>query len=318
MLTQNTQDLRKKLDEINQQKSKLNKDEKNNTNNKNENVRLSNILITINQIDNFSEYKFLSDKQPTQLKTEPLPDEDRSNIKQPAQLKYLNLFKEISKPLGIKITRNDFISLIKDIANNLDDKDCQTAADKRNCDLKNAENFLLEITTKKFSKVEARKLYNDLIKPDVDALEQTKGKGKNERKNNLNIINNIESSIFEGVYLYYSDDKSELEKEESIAERTKLRRQRCDEICKREEKISLELFEKCFYYLSPNDMYQALNETKHLEENKAQVNTIECRLTNLIKKIKRTPKNDTKIKNRNYILEIVEPILYFNQQNQAG
>ena len=62
MLTQNTQDLRKNLDEINQQKSKLNKDEKNNTNNKNENVRLSNILITINQIDNFSEYKFLSDK----------------------------------------------------------------------------------------------------------------------------------------------------------------------------------------------------------------------------------------------------------------
>ena len=29
------------------------------------------------------EYNFLSDKQPTQLKTEPLPDEDRSNIKQP-------------------------------------------------------------------------------------------------------------------------------------------------------------------------------------------------------------------------------------------
>ena len=252
------------------------------------------------------------------MKTEPLPDEDRSNIKQPAQWKYLNLLKEISKPLWIKITRNEFISLIKDIANNLDDKDYQTAADKRNCDLKTAENFLLEITTKKISKVEARKLYNDLIKPDVDALEQTKGKRKNERNNNLNIINNIESSIFEGVYLHYSDDKSELEKEESIAERTKLRRQRWDEICKREEKISLELFEKCFYYLSPNDMYETLNETKNLEENKAQVNTIESRLTNLIKKIKRTPKSDTKIKNRNYILEIVEPVLYFNQQTQAG
>ena len=196
------------------------------------------------------------------MKTEPLPDEDRSNIKQPAQLKYFNLFKEISKPLWIKITRNDFISLIKDIANNLDDKDYQTAADKRNCDLRNAENFLLEITTKKVSKAEARKLYNDLIKPDVDALEQTKGKGKNGRNNNLNIINNIESSIFEGVYLYYSDDKSELEKEESIAERTKLRRQIWDEICKREEKISLELFEKYFYYLSPNHMYETLNEIK--------------------------------------------------------
>ena len=128
----------------------------------------------------------------------------------------------------------------------MDDKDYQTAADKRNCDLRNAENFLLEITTKKVSKAEARKLYNDLIKPDVDALEQTKGKRKNERNNNLNIINNIESSIFEGVYLHYSDDKSELEKEESIAERTKLRRQIWDEICKREEKIILELFKNIF------------------------------------------------------------------------
>ena len=41
-------------------------------------------------------------------------------------------------------------------------------------------------------------------------------------------------------------------------------------------------------------MYKALNETKNLEENKAQVNTIENRLTNLMKKIKRTPTSDTK------------------------
>ena len=81
LLSQNTQDLRKSLDKIKQQKSKLNEDEKNSTNNKNENDRLNNILITINEIDNFFEYNFLSDKQPTQLKTEPLSDEDTSNIK---------------------------------------------------------------------------------------------------------------------------------------------------------------------------------------------------------------------------------------------
>ena len=103
LLSQNTQDLRKSLDEIKQQKIKLNKDERNSTNNKNENDELNNILSVINRIYQFFEYKFLSDKQPTQLKTEPLPDEDRSNIKQPTQLKYLNL-NEISKPLRIKIS----------------------------------------------------------------------------------------------------------------------------------------------------------------------------------------------------------------------
>ena len=144
-------------------------------------------------------------------------------------LKHLNL-NEISKSLWIKISKNDFISLIKDVTNNLDDKSYQTTADKRKYDLNNVENVLLEITTEKTSKVEGRKLYNDLIKPDVDALQQTKGKGKNKRNNILNILNNTESSLFEGLYLHHSDDKSEPETEESIAERTKLRRQRSNKI----------------------------------------------------------------------------------------
>ena len=67
----------------------------------------------------------MSDKQPRQLKTEPLPDEDRSNIKQPTLLKHFNSNKML-KPLWIKISRRDFISLTKDVVDNLDDKDCQT------------------------------------------------------------------------------------------------------------------------------------------------------------------------------------------------
>ena len=67
----------------------------------------------------------MSDKQPRQLKTEPLPDEDRSNIKQPTLLKHFNSNKML-KPFWIKISRSDFISLIKDVVDNLDDKDCQT------------------------------------------------------------------------------------------------------------------------------------------------------------------------------------------------
>ena len=76
--------------------------------------------------------------QPVKLKTELLSDEDRSDIKQPTQLKQLNL-NEISKPLWTEIPRNDFISLIKDVFDNLDNMDFQTTVNKRKYDLKNAE-----------------------------------------------------------------------------------------------------------------------------------------------------------------------------------
>ena len=48
LLDENTQDLRKSLDEIKQQKIELNKDEGNSTNNRNENVRLNMILSEFN------------------------------------------------------------------------------------------------------------------------------------------------------------------------------------------------------------------------------------------------------------------------------
>ena len=66
LLGQNTQDLRKSLDEIKQQKIELNKDERNSTNNKNENDRLNMILSVIDRIYQFFEYKFLSGKESDQ------------------------------------------------------------------------------------------------------------------------------------------------------------------------------------------------------------------------------------------------------------
>ena len=71
------------------------------------------------------------------------------------------------------------------------------------------------------------------------------------------------------------------------------------------------MFGRYFGYLSPSDMYKALNETKkNPEENRAEVNAIENRLTNLIETLKSSPTSDTKkIKNRNNLLEIAELIL---------
>ena len=64
LLSQNTEDLRKSLDEIKQQKIKLNKDERNSTNNKNKNGELNNMLSVIDRIYQFFEYKFLPGEQP--------------------------------------------------------------------------------------------------------------------------------------------------------------------------------------------------------------------------------------------------------------
>ena len=87
--------------------------------------------------------------------------------------------------------------------------------------------FLVKITTQKIDEKEALKLYFDLINPDNDELEKSKSKAKDRKNNILNILKNLES-VFTCVYLNYSDKPSE--SGDSIAERTKIRRQRCDEI----------------------------------------------------------------------------------------
>ena len=154
-----------------------------------------------------------------------MSDKDRSGIKQPTQLNQLNLNK-VSKPLWIELPRNDFISLIKDVVDNLDNKDYQTTIDKGKYYLKNAEKHLPEIITKKISKNEARERYNSLIKPDVDMLNNALRRSKSKRNNILVILDNIKSSFFEVFYFHYQDKSSETD--ESIAERTQLRRQRSD------------------------------------------------------------------------------------------
>ena len=56
------------------------------------------------------------------------------------------------------------------------------------------------------------------------------------------------------------------------------------------------MFEKYFGYSSPSDMYKTLNQTESSEENKAQVNTIENRLTDLMETLKSSPTSDAKKK----------------------
>ena len=64
LLSRDTQDLKKGLNEIKQQKIKLNKDGRNSTNNKNKNDELKKIQSVINRIYQFFEYKILPGEQP--------------------------------------------------------------------------------------------------------------------------------------------------------------------------------------------------------------------------------------------------------------
>ena len=103
------------------------------------------------------------------------------------------------------MSRSDFASLIKDVVNNLDNKDYQTKINNDNYDLNNAEQFLPKIAAKKVIKNEVHKLYKNLIEPKVGKLTNANGKSKDNRSNILNILENIESSIFDGYYYHYFD-----------------------------------------------------------------------------------------------------------------
>ena len=138
-------------------------------------------------------------------------------------------------------------------------------------------------------------------------------------------IRNTIVSLFKNGFIgpldYQSTVKLEHEPkpEESVRERTKLRRQRLNEIAKNEKEINLELFRKYFEYSSSVDTYKNLNELINTEKNTAQTESIKSALTDFKKDAESTPKeNANKIEEGNKIIDIVGHILHFNEENQKG
>ena len=208
----------------------------------------------------------------------PLFSQIKSGTKEPTQLKQIDL-NEITKPLGIKLSRGDFISLIKDVVNNLDNKNYQTVINNNKYDVNNAEQFLLEIVAKKIRKNEARKLYKNLIEPKSIELTRAKNiRGKNKRLNILNTYSNIKSGIFNDVYFHYFNKPKITE--ETIAERIKLRKKRLNIIDKNKKNINNELFKHYFSYLNPTIMLERLKNASD-EKNKDMVELINKKLTKL-------------------------------------
>ena len=96
-----------------------------------------------------------------------------------------------------------------------------------------------------------------------------------EKYNILNILNNGSmASIFTSIYLHYKYVPKETMFERSIAEGIKLRRGWLDQIKKKEQNISNELFKEYFTdYQSPSNMFKKLSETESAV-NKIQADSI--------------------------------------------
>ena len=92
---------------------------------------------------------------------------------------------EIQKPIWIKLSREEFNSLIKDVDDNLNNDEFKTTVDKKAYDEK------CKKATPKISEKETIKLYSDLIIPDIAVLEESKGKAKDKRNNILNVLENL-------------------------------------------------------------------------------------------------------------------------------
>ena len=115
--------------------------------------------------------------------------------------------------------------MTRDIYNNQDNNNFKIIINKRTYDLKNAKKFGMEVTTRKISKSEVKKLYRELIQKDIDALErETIDEKRVEIDGNiLNILKNV-GSIFTSTYLHCKNVPKETMFERNIAEKTILRR----------------------------------------------------------------------------------------------
>ena len=160
-------------------------------------------------------------------------------------------------------------------------------------------------------KKEAFKFYSDLINPDITELKNMKGKGKNKRYNILKVLKNL-NSVFTGVSLHYKDVPKKAMLERSIAEKTKLRRERLDETKRKEQNINNKLFKEYFTdYQSPSNMYKKLIETEGAV-NDVRVDIIKKILSKLQRTVDYVPKDNTfEIQENEKIIDIIERILEF-------
>ena len=202
----------------------------------------------------------------------------------------------MKKTLWFEINKKELEELTREIYNNQDKNDFKIIINRRPYNLKNVKKIWREVTIHKSTKSDAKKLYNELIQKDNDALEKEKNYAEREevdgiiKYNVLNILKNV-GSIFSGAYLDYKHVPKEAMFERSIEERINLRRGRLDKIERKEQNMNNELFKAYFTdYQSPSNMYKKLSETKGAV-NEVRVDSVK---KTVLSKLKRVIKNARK------------------------
>ena len=222
--------------------------------------------------------------------------------------------EKMQKPLWFRINKSEFDELTSDIYDNQNNKDFKITINKNTYDLKNAKKLWTKITTSKMYRNKARKLYNELIEKDIDALERERS-NSNKKYNILEILKNI-NAIFTGNYLYYKELPKETIFERSIADRIKSRKERFNIINTNKKNIRNYFFKEYFNYSSPDTMIKKLKNAGD-EKNKNMIKLINKNLNKMKKIIKNVPENKTfKIEENKKIIDIVERILELNSEKQ--
>ena len=127
-------------------------------------------------------------------------------------------------PLWFKINKPEFDKLTSDIYDNENNKDFKITINEKTYDLKNAKQFWTKITKSEISKNVAKKLYQELIQEDFDALKRERS--NSTKKNNILEIIEIINAIFTGAYLHYKEMPEETKFERSIADRIKSKKKK--------------------------------------------------------------------------------------------
>ena len=116
--------------------------------------------------------------------------------------------------------------------------------------------------------------------------------------------------------------KSEPKIEESIAERTKLRRQKDKEFIENIENksktINYNLFKDYFKFESPTALTEQLYKIKNKNKNDELVNVMKSGLIDLKDEIEKMSKEEIENEKPFKILKNVEEILKFNREKQLG
>ena len=155
---QNTQDLKKNLGKIKEQKIKLDKGERNSTKNKNQNDRFNMILSLIDRIYQFFEYKFLSK-----------PD------KQPGH-------QQRNQNLRLWVMSIDHYTELKSNVNKYYETNFTYSADNKKFNLNNLKNFLVSVNNQQATKERAKAFLMDTILKEIQEVVNTNPRGQKNGK----------------------------------------------------------------------------------------------------------------------------------------